>query len=445
MGKHFTTAEKFVNVADGGANAKTLPPNRILIYDKAKDEFVEDTNPSQVQANLKTLLLIHGALAISTNYVRGWEKKDDVALRKGSFAELLERPRDGSDTSFLHKWVSSGKYQQVIAYDHPTIKKTIEQNCEDFIHLLPGEEFCFEYDVDFIAGSRGGIIGKYLANNFDKSSSINPKVPIGNAAFISCSNGSHILHFHHITGSQANTKKNYLKALRTIIDALSIPKGAKKFLKSNLDKLINKAVEVLESPGIQSLNPNSKELELILAGVPASPYTKGTKDAAPTQYLPIIGKYDGTDEDKQILKQDIELIAGMAKRQLKKMIQGGILNFLVLQYTLLRLKPKKNVRKILLEDEKVIRKIFKGHISDGVNRGAFQHIMPAGHYADCYEKKTPVRLSTTALHSFYLDKAYLNKGMSIMEIIQVFLDDPTTACSLIQQPNTITFHNTPSS
>lgn len=107
--------------------------------------FEEINDMSTINPNAKTLLLIHGTF--SSTLV--------------TFAHLHYK-KNGA-TSFLQKLIQEGVYEQIIAFDHPTISHNAEQNLNYlFEHYFT--DFTFGNNaIDVMACSRGCIVAELLS------------------------------------------------------------------------------------------------------------------------------------------------------------------------------------------------------------------------------------------------------------------------------------------
>lgn len=446
------TDQKFLNLIDmlDGAKKKgDNPPVRVLIYNLQKDAFevsrdaFDDTlNASiSIDRSKKTLLLIHGTMAVTTNYVldQKGELPKGANMGLGSFAELLHRDKK-SPESFLKKWLTSGsKYEQVIAFDHLTLKEDVLANIYTLMELLPdldegGNPFCFERDVDIIAGSRGALVGHLLATSFSKNPVTreqlrNHKVPVGNLVFIAAGNGSDLLTFDRLASHHIGDKKiRYQEGLKTFVNALGLLGPIKLILKKQIDKYQDYIYQFMILPGIQNLTPGNPRLKEILEGVPASPSQKGTIDAKNTTYFPIVGKYD--TEDYKALKGEI--------REIRRNAESKIRNFF-LRLLLIHKLVGTQINRVFKKEVKVLKRLlFNGQDNDLVISSENQSIAPPKHYAEELVKKAHVFSTnkvvlptSVAIHSFYLDREYLDEGISIKEKVQQFLEQPERVPTIV--------------
>ena len=100
------TDKKFrnlIDMLDGAKNKGEEPPVRVLLYNVAKDAFEDIRYSTQkLDPSKKTLLLIHGTMAVTTNFVmdqisQRWQQGPqtitpwNVAARRAHFARRANR------------------------------------------------------------------------------------------------------------------------------------------------------------------------------------------------------------------------------------------------------------------------------------------------------------------------------------------------------------------
>ncbi len=434
--------KKLVYTLEGSKDkGKTLPPPQILKYDIKWDAFeILPKHSPAIDPTLKTLFLIHGTFTRTTLWM--FEGTNEPVPPEnqhlGSFGELLERTEGGQ--SFLKDWmIHTGKYQQVIAFDHYTVIEDIRQNAEQLMNLLPdqkadGTPFSFEQEVDIVTGSRGGLLGQYLANNFGKK--VNPKIPIGNGVIIASPNrGSGLLEFDHLS-KKKKEKKRYKKALKEIINSLSIGSWPKFLLKTIVSFNGGMIVEFMKLPGIKMQRPNSELIREVQSGKPAPVSMKPT-GSKPTLYLPIIGKYDGSEEDQHYMGEELEELIKMLK---EKYAEFGIFIFKIFKLKAKWILPiksfEKSVRTILTTDiEPVVqRKIFRNQSSDLVISSEGAYALPSDHYVECFVQNEYHKHLSVAIHSYYFNEFFkpqvFGEKLPVKEIVKRWLEDPTISCEL---------------
>ena len=223
-----------------------------------RGEFVP-AKIGDIDPSLKTLLLIHGTFAST----------------KGSFGDVY---------SWLRNHLFGGEeYQQIIAYDHPTVfygaRENILKLLDELINL--GVD-TFEKDLDIIATSQGGLLAQYLANHPSTFS-------IGKVVLVASANGVGYLSF-----AQGLTRG--LKLIRKIARGVGLPQAA--FISALLQHSFD---WVRKLPGLAIMTPGSKELHDIIYKEPHS---------ASTRYLPLAGNYQARGPLKKLLELGIDRILG---------------------------------------------------------------------------------------------------------------------------------------
>lgn len=214
------------------------PKNALLLYDDSeacsvvatsKDErfnmkgvFYEVDNMHQIDVTKKTLLLLHGTFSNTLN----------------SFQGLLELK---DNTSELEEIMLFNGYQQVIAFNHPTISADVFKNGEEFKIRLGDKEF--EHPVDIIASSRGCILAQLLASDQDLP------FKVGKCIMFSPANGV-----------------GYFKTGRLLSKGLNV---LRKVSSATPAKYIFAALQLsadyfMDMPGLKQMQFDSKELNKIL-------------------------------------------------------------------------------------------------------------------------------------------------------------------------------------
>ncbi len=129
----------------------------LLLFNKDNVENPDDggafervTEKGQVNSNLKTLLLIHGTFVDTNSSFKDILKKDDL-----------------SGTSFLQRLLSDGKFEQIIALNHPTISHDARQNVEWLRNRMQELEIRIEQPLQIITTSRGALVAEYMASDPD--------------------------------------------------------------------------------------------------------------------------------------------------------------------------------------------------------------------------------------------------------------------------------------
>lgn len=167
----------------------------ILVFNKEKDEFAPlKKNENDIKPDLKTLFLIHGTF-VNTEH---------------SFKAILNKTNNSQ--SLLKQYLNqpNSRHQQVIAFDHPTMHDDASENAMYLMKMLdeyqPG--FAFTKHLDVIATSRGALVAKYLAMEYEKNSGENSKIAIEKIITVSGANGCGYL----------AKGKNYINILLKICD-----------------------------------------------------------------------------------------------------------------------------------------------------------------------------------------------------------------------------------
>lgn len=120
--------------------------------------MTEVQRKDQIDATKKTLFLIHGTFVNTQN----------------SYLDALKVDADGypADYSFINHLIKNGLYEQVIAFDHPTISHNAEDNGEWLLEKLIDLELTFEKRLDVITTSRGCFIADHIVANSELSERI---------------------------------------------------------------------------------------------------------------------------------------------------------------------------------------------------------------------------------------------------------------------------------
>jgi len=244
--------EKLASYPDG-----FLVKDHILqVFNKKKKSFVR-AQPGTINTAQKTLLLLHGTFAST----------------KGSFKDVYD-------------WISSlygeNKYEQVLAFDHPTLFYDAKMNIDELFAKLKevGAEK-FEKAVDLIGTSQGGLLAQYLANMDQEV------LPIGKVALIASANGVDYLSF----GQGLTTG---LKLFRKVMMKLGNAPAAL------ISALFQHSFEwVLKQPGMAVMQPGNEKLNSIIYQTPFLPGTR---------YLPVAGNYHADGFFKRKLELAIDAI-----------------------------------------------------------------------------------------------------------------------------------------
>ncbi len=196
-------------------------------YDPRQNEFVED----RLDFSKKTLFLIHGTFS-STG---------------GTFESLLEPTRQ--NPSWLEQVTTGpGGYQQVIGFDHRTIRDGVLENEEALLQALGPN--AFDTPLDVVTSSRGGLLFKHLL----RSETVKDKLPFRRVALSACSNGVEYFTLGARVPLFLSVLKYLLPGQASSLIALFAQHSASFFLKQ---------------PGARIQTPGSTELESLLSSVPA--------------------------------------------------------------------------------------------------------------------------------------------------------------------------------
>ena len=231
----------------------------LLKFNDFENDF-NTTNASGINADLKTLFLIHGTFASTAQSFE--------ALYKDNYTWLKQRLVQ-----------NGGSYEQIIAFDHPTVSDGAKSNIAALFNLL-GDNFKFKQPVDLIATSQGGLLAQYLAN-FDIKTT---KIPVGKVALVASANGVDYFTTGHRIAKFLTVIKYTLKASgrKGAAFIVGIASQSAKFF--------------LNQPGCRVMTPKNKALTEIMNNTPAS---------KTTCYLPIIDDFDEhsqVDKRKWLLK-----------------------------------------------------------------------------------------------------------------------------------------------
>ena len=211
----------------------------LLKFDASANDFISHNQNFKIDYSAKTLLLIHGTLSNT----------------KGSFAGLYSRDFDHedwpTDTEFLKKLIEEGVYDQILAFDHPTILHDAITNSSWLYNYFGNNRF--ELPVDLIGTSRGAVVCHQLA--CDKR---NKNFTCGQV--LSISGGFGVRYFSFAKGVSTLFKiiKKVFPGAGTIVAMIA---------QFSVDFF-------LKLPGCRQLTPKSKRLMAITAAPPISTTTE---------------------------------------------------------------------------------------------------------------------------------------------------------------------------
>lgn len=138
----------------------------LLKFDVSSGEFIsKKTHHFEIDPKLKTLLLIHGTFVDTEKSFRG----------------LKDKIYNGH--SWLQLKLMDKEYEQIIAFNYPSISEDAYQNVEVLLELWDNADFS-NNPLDVITTSRGGLVAKVLMTDAK-----NNKIKLNKAALIACANG----------------------------------------------------------------------------------------------------------------------------------------------------------------------------------------------------------------------------------------------------------------
>jgi hypothetical protein len=183
-------------------------------------EFVS-SDVAPIDFNKKTLLLVHGTFA-------------SVA---GSFKHLYKKQYNNG--YFLNRLLSEGVFEQIIAFNHPTVSENAQDNVDWFLRKIQGKRFT--KPISILSSSRGVLVAKRF------SSAVNESVmPIEKVLMFSGANGV----------GWFKVGKNIARGL-SIMKRLSSPGAGKMilgFLQFSADFFLSQKACVEMTPGSKALN-----------------------------------------------------------------------------------------------------------------------------------------------------------------------------------------------
>ncbi|HBO74441.1 MAG TPA: hypothetical protein DD653_07085 [Marinilabiliales bacterium] len=203
---------------------------------------------SDVQTDLKTLLLIHGTFSTTA----------------GSYGALI-------DSGWLQNMIDTGSYGQVIGFDHPTVFEDAVGNINTLISFFAGMQFL--YPVDVMGSSQGGLLAQHLAN-----------LPAGQKPFV-------VDKVALVASANGVAYVNTAYGLSKMLSVLKVVfKNSKPALALICSLAQHSIAFFIGQPGIDLMKPGSQRLTDIMDNHPDDPGTK---------YLPIID-----DFTKEVVKDD---------------------------------------------------------------------------------------------------------------------------------------------
>jgi len=188
----------------------------------------------KIDRNKKTLFLIHGTFSNTLN----------------TFGHLVKF-RNGS--SELEDFLEQSQYEQVIAFNHPTISADVFDNIEELKRLLGEDKF--KHSVSLLAASRGCLLAQAIGG--DK----NLPFTVDKALLFSPANG---VDYFKLGGHIATG----LSILKKVASA-TVAKYALALTQFSADYF-------MEQPGAKQMTPGSKRLNRVLGLIPTSTESKYT-------------------------------------------------------------------------------------------------------------------------------------------------------------------------
>lgn len=210
----------------------------LLKFDHKNSKFISHKNGFKIDYSVRTLLLLHGTFASTAT----------------SFAGLFDKEHlnnsNQSDAKFLQKLIEDGVYDQILAFDHPTIWHDAVTNCSWLYGFLGANKF--NYPVDLIGTSRGAIVCHQLACD-----SRNKNFTCGRV--LSISGGFGVGYF------------TVAKGISTLLKVLkkTLP-GAGPIIAMIAQFSVDFFIKL---PGSRQLTPDSKRLKAIINAKPTSALT----------------------------------------------------------------------------------------------------------------------------------------------------------------------------
>jgi len=237
----------------------------LLLFNADSNDFNKISDYATVDVTKKTLLLIHGTFSTT----------------EGTFGDLF-----GSST-WLKSLVEDGLYQQIIAFDHPTVYNDAATNVEILMNYFSGRKFI--EPVDMMGSSQGGLLCQYIANY----TNANNPFKAGKITLIASANGVEYL-------TAAEHVGTFLNALKFVAELTGNLCG------TLIASLAQMTIEtIIRLPGIDVMNPNSDRLKNIITNKPYS---------NTTVYFPVI------DDFSKDIVQNKKIITRIAAQALDSII-----------------------------------------------------------------------------------------------------------------------------
>lgn len=140
---------RFDPKAEDGSEVITASEDGTILHYGGR--FVNVQANGEVNVTAKTLLLIHGT------FVNTMKSYKDLLLRKGA---------DHAQPSYLQHLLASGTFDQVLAFDHPTLSEDAGQNVQWLKTRMKQLGISFRGNpISVITTSRGALVGEYMASD----------------------------------------------------------------------------------------------------------------------------------------------------------------------------------------------------------------------------------------------------------------------------------------
>lgn len=276
---------------------KQMPKGYLMRY--TGDGNTEMISAAQIDVNKRTLLLIHGTVATA----KGTFGSFGICYNPHQRDKNRQRGLENGKNRFGHPFVldrlmrAEGGYEQILAFNHPTLSQSLRGNIRDLMSLLPEKPFA--QPVDIISGSRGCQIARYLAtynNTPDYTGElINTKIKAGRVAFLSYAGESAVLDIMENPGERIKVGVNIIKeALLDIFDGDDEKEWfqalAGGILASTLGRLVSDAYRKGNLPGLYCMDWHF----YLENGQPARSATgfwlENTKPMPPAILFPVVGQ-----------------------------------------------------------------------------------------------------------------------------------------------------------
>jgi len=135
-------------------NPKNQVPDDVCFEDKKEnyggclERILPKEAQSKINPNVKTLLLIHGTFVDSYSTFKDFFYKDSVRKK-----------------SFLQDMINLHGYEQILAFDHPSLSVDVAHNVDHLLQTLMPDVSFGNNAIDVIACSRGGLVAESLASH----------------------------------------------------------------------------------------------------------------------------------------------------------------------------------------------------------------------------------------------------------------------------------------